>query len=117
MSTGTAYETAPGKAGPFSFGFYPRGSTSVVRAAKSNGASPKMVNHILIEELEAIETNLRAIYPPERVQAIVDELLVVYDAYKQWILPDSELNTLSSPKANDIFLPDFNRRSDLDWGR
>ena len=49
-----------------------------------------MVNHILIEELEAMETNLRAIYPPERVQAIVDELLVVYDAYKQWILPDSE---------------------------
>jgi hypothetical protein len=58
--------------------------------AESNGAPPEVVDQVLTEELEAMKANLHAIYPPERVQAIIEELLVVYDAYKRWISPDSE---------------------------
>jgi hypothetical protein len=52
--------------------------------AENNGVTPEMVNHIMIEELEAMKTNLRAICPPERVQALVDELLA--------FLPDRSSN-------------------------
>jgi hypothetical protein len=64
----------------------------LINEAESNGASPAVINHVLIEEVEAMEAKLRVIHPPEQVQAIVDELLVVYDAYKRWILRDSEVS-------------------------
>jgi hypothetical protein len=62
----------------------------LITEAESNGAPPEVVDQVLTEELEALETELLAVHPPERVRAIVDELLVVYGAYKRWISPDSE---------------------------
>jgi hypothetical protein len=62
----------------------------LITEAESNGAPPEVINHILAEELEALEASLNAVHPPERARAIVDELLVVYNAYKRWISPDSE---------------------------
>ena len=60
----------------------------LVTEADSNGASPELIDQILTEELGAMQTRLGKIYSPERVKAIVDELLVVYDAYKKWISPE-----------------------------
>lgn len=57
----------------------------VITEAESNGASPEVIDHLLTEELEAMQVRLNEVYPSERVQAIVDELLVVYDAYKRWV--------------------------------
>ena len=60
----------------------------LITEAESNGAQPEVIDQFLTEELEDMEEKLRAIYAPERVQAIVDELLVVYDTYRRWFSPE-----------------------------
>ena len=60
----------------------------LITEAEECGVSPEVIDQLLTEELEDIQAQLRAIYPPERVQAIVDQLLVVYDAYRQWTAPE-----------------------------
>jgi hypothetical protein len=60
----------------------------LVTEAESNGASPEMIDQFLTEELEAMKARLGEMYSPERVQEIIDELLVVYDAYKRWTSPE-----------------------------
>ena len=60
----------------------------LVTEAESNGASPEVIHKFLTEELEAMRIRLGKIYSTERVQSIIDELLVVYDAYKRWISPE-----------------------------
>jgi hypothetical protein len=57
----------------------------LITEAESDGASPEVIRQFLTEEFEGLEAKLHAIYPRERVQAIVRELFVVYDAYKRWI--------------------------------
>jgi hypothetical protein len=56
--------------------------------AKESGASSELIHQLLAEELEAMLAKLCVIQPPERVQAIKDELLVVYDAYRRLISPE-----------------------------
>ena len=60
----------------------------LVTEAESSGASPEVLDQFLTEELEAMQIRLGKIYSPERVQEIIDELLVVYDAYKRWTSPE-----------------------------
>jgi hypothetical protein len=60
----------------------------LITEAENCGASSELIDQLLTEELEAMQARLRAIYPPERVQAIVDQLLVVYDAYRRWTAPE-----------------------------
>src|SRR5438093_10465221 len=60
----------------------------LITEAENSGASPELIDQLLAEEVEAMQARLRAIYPPERVEAIVDQLLVVYDAYRQWTAPE-----------------------------
>jgi hypothetical protein len=60
----------------------------LITEAENSGASSELIDQLLTEEIEAMQATLRAIYPPERVQAIVDQLLVVYDAYRQWTAPE-----------------------------
>ena len=59
----------------------------LVTEAESN-ASPEVIDKFLIEELEDMKIRLGKIYSAERVQSIIYELLVVYDAYKRCISPD-----------------------------
>jgi hypothetical protein len=59
----------------------------LITEAESDGAPPEMIDQLLAEELEAMQIRLGKIYSPERVQEIIDELLVVHDAYKRWISP------------------------------
>jgi hypothetical protein len=56
----------------------------LITEAENSGASSELIDQLLTEELEDMQAQLRAIYPPERVQDIVGQLLVVYDAYRQW---------------------------------
>jgi hypothetical protein len=51
--------------------------------AEVSGASHEIIDQDLTEELEAMRATLHEIYPPERVQAIVDELLGAYEAYRR----------------------------------
>jgi hypothetical protein len=60
----------------------------LITEAEDNGASPEVIDQFLTEELDAMQIRLGKIYSPERVQAIIDELLVVYDGYKRWISPE-----------------------------
>ena len=57
----------------------------LITEAESNGASPAVIDKFLTEELVAMQARLGEMYSPERVQSIIDELLVVYDAYKRWL--------------------------------
>ena len=56
--------------------------------AEECGVSPEVIDQLLTEELEDMQAQLRAIYSPERVQAIVDQLLVVYEAYRRRTAPE-----------------------------
>jgi hypothetical protein len=60
----------------------------LVTEAEGSGASSEVIDQFLTEEIEDMQAQLRAIYPPERVRAIVDELLVLYDAYRRWAYPE-----------------------------
>ena len=60
----------------------------LITEAENSGASSELIDQLLTEELEEMHAQLCAIYPPERAQAIVDQLLVVYDAYRQWTAPE-----------------------------
>jgi hypothetical protein len=51
--------------------------------AEVSGASHEIIDQHLSEELEAMRATLHEIYPAERVQAIVDELLGAYAAYRR----------------------------------
>jgi len=55
----------------------------LITEAERNGLSPEVIDHHLTEELEVVEAQLRAIYPPKRVQAIVGELMGAYDARRR----------------------------------
>lgn len=55
----------------------------LITEAENCGASSEVIDQLLTEELEDMQAQLRAVYPPERVQAIVDELLVVHNAYRR----------------------------------
>ena len=60
----------------------------LITDAEECGVSPEVIDQLLTEELEDMQAQLCAIYPPERVQAIVDQLLVVYEAYRGWTAPE-----------------------------
>lgn len=60
----------------------------LITEAENSGASSELIDQLLTEELEDMQAQLRAIYPPERVQAIVDQLLVVYEAYRRRTTPE-----------------------------
>jgi hypothetical protein len=53
----------------------------VVCEAEGNGASPDVIRRHLREQIEAMEAALSEIDPPERVRAIVDELINAYNAH------------------------------------
>ena len=50
----------------------------LITDAESNGASLEVIDQFLTEELDAMQTRLGEMYSPDRVEAIVDELLVTY---------------------------------------
>lgn len=60
----------------------------LITEAESNGASPELIDEFLTEELESMQIRLAKIYSPEGVQAIIGELLVIYNAYKRWTSPE-----------------------------
>ena len=55
----------------------------LITEAERNGLSPEVIDRHLTEELEAMEAQLRAIYPPKLVQAIVGELIGAYDVIRR----------------------------------
>jgi hypothetical protein len=53
---------------------------SVVCEAESKGASQEVIEQHFTEELQGMRAALAEIYPPERVEAIVEGLLIAYSA-------------------------------------